>query len=169
MNVRRRLRTKIDITCYLSHTTSSFVPDNCIKQLCLDSGASHDLWNNRDDFISYENITNSGRYVSLADDSKIPIMGVGTIRFRIGSKIIQLNNVYHVPRLDMPLLSMRVHRRRAQGCSFIADYSGCFYTFPEFSITVDDAEDVTVPFTSCPGETNADFRDTRSTCRGRQS
>ena len=96
-------------------------------------------------------------------------MGVGTIRFRIGSKIIQLNNVYHVPRLDMPLLSMRVHRRRAQGCPFIADYSGCFYTFPEFSITVDDAEDVTVPFTSCPGETNADFRDTRSTRRGRRS
>ena len=168
-NVRRRLRSKIDITCYLSQTTCSFIPDNCIKQLCLDSGASHDLWNNRDDFISYTNITTSGRYVSLADDSKIPIMGVGTIQFRIGSKVIRLNNVYHVPRLDMPLLSMRVHRRRAQGCSFIADHSGCFYTFPEFRIEVDDADDVTVPFTSCHEDESPDFCDTRSTRRGRRS
>ena len=168
-NVRRRLRTKIDITCYLSQTTSCFIPNSSIKQLCLDSGASHDLWNNRDDFIKYKEITNAGRYVTLADDSKIPIMGIGTIQFRIGSKVIRLNNVYHVPRLDMPLLSMRIHRRREQGCSFIADHSGCYYTFPDFQIEVDDDDDVTVPFSSCRDDATPDFSDSRSTRRGRRS
>ena len=96
-------------------------------------------------------------------------MGIGTIQFRIGSKIIRLNNVYHVPRLDMPLLSMRIHRRREQGCSFIADHSGCYYTFPDFQIEVDDEDDVTVPFSSCRGNESADFSDSRSTRRGRRS
>ena len=96
-------------------------------------------------------------------------MGIGTIQFRIGSKVIRLNNVYHVPRLDMPLLSMRVHRRRTQGCSFLADYSGCFYTFPEFRIEVDDTDDVTVPFTSSHEDESPDFCYTRSTRRGRRS
>ena len=96
-------------------------------------------------------------------------MGIGTIQFRIGSKVIRLNNVYHVPRLDMPLLSMRVQRRQAQGCLFIADHSGCFYTFPEFRIEVDDADDVTIPFTSCHEDQSPDFCDTRSTRRGLRS
>ena len=110
---------------------------------------SHDLWDTKDDFLSYTDLVGQGKYVALADDSSVPIMGIGTIQVRLASKVIQLNNVYHVPRLDMPLIAIRVHRRRVQDCSFIADFSSCFFTFPDFIISVDDNIDATLPVESC--------------------
>ena len=114
--------------------------------------------------------SNTGRHVTHADDSKIPIMGIGTIQFCIGNKVICLNNVYHVPRLDMSLLLMQIHQHREQGCSFVADHSGCYYTFPDFQIEVDDEDNITVPFTSCHhAEEAADFSEFWSTRCGQRS
>ena len=156
---------KINVTCYLSNTSSSFIPNILQRVACLDSGASHDLWNNRTDFISYKDLTGLGKYVSLADDSKIPIMGIGTIKFRLAGKIICFRNVYHVPRLEIPLIALRVHRRRAQGCAFVSDFSGCFFTFPNFSIEVDDDVDVTVPISSCSADLPPDYSDASKSTR----
>ena len=150
----------VNVICYRSNKTVSFNPSPTHSRLvCLDSGASHDLWNCRDDFAVYSDISGTGRFVTLADDSKVPIMGVGTVQIRLAGKVIRLNDVFHVPRLDMCLLSIRVHRRRGDGCSFIADSSGCFYTFPTFTIEVNDDTDVTLPFSSCSSSSIPDFSD----------
>ena len=154
------ISNKINVTCYLSTTTASFTPSLRSRNVCLDSGASHDLWNSRDDFITYQDLSGSGRFVSLADDSKVPIMGIGTIQVCLAGRVIRLHRVYHVPRLDLPLIAIRVHRRRAKGCSFIADFTGCYFTFPTFVISVDDETDVTLPFESCSLSATPDYSDT---------
>ena len=59
-------------------------------------------------------------------------MGTGTIQVRLAGKVIRLNNVYHVPRLDLPLLSIRVHHPHAQGCSFLSDFFRVFLHLPWF-------------------------------------
>jgi hypothetical protein len=48
-----------------------------------------------------------------------------------------------VPKLRSPLLSVRCFRR-LHGCSFVADNSGSFLTFPDFVLPVDDSSDCTI-------------------------
>jgi hypothetical protein len=43
-----------------------------------------------------------------------------------------------------------VHRRILPGCSFVADHSGCFLTYPGFSIEVNAIEDCTIPCGTVP-------------------
>ena len=155
-------RASARVTCYASNQTCIYDPSKNHRLVCLDSGASHDLWNCRDDFLSYSALAGSGKFVTLANESKVPILGVGTIQVRLSGKIIRLNDVFHVPRLDMCLLSIRVHRCRGDGCSFIADSTGCFYTFPTFTIEVDDDTDVTLPFSLCSSSAIPDFCDAHS-------
>jgi hypothetical protein len=38
----------------------------------------------------------------------------------------------------------RVHRSAAEGCSFVADHSGCFLTYPDFTIEIDDTDNCTI-------------------------
>jgi hypothetical protein len=82
---------------------------------------------------------------------------------KVNGKTIAYVHTLHVPQLSAILLSTRrVHRRAAQGCSFIADHSGCFLTFPNFNIELDDDEDCTI---SCkdvdPNITQYDFNSRR--------
>jgi hypothetical protein len=51
----------------------------------------------------------------------------------------------HAPDLSAILLSSRVHRRAADGCSFLADNSGCFLTYPTFTVKINDSNDCTIP------------------------
>ena len=50
----------------------------------------------------------------------------------------------------MPLLSIRVHCRRGPGCTFLADPSGCYLTFPTFLLSVDDSSDCLLPYAPAP-------------------
>ena len=99
----------------------------------------------RDIFIEYVDLTHQKRIVRLGDENKvIPIKGIGTICIQIREHNIAYKEVLHVPALTAILLSSRGHRRITQGCSFIADHSGCFLTFPEFTIEIDDHDDCTI-------------------------
>ena len=132
--------------------------------MCVDSGASHDLFNSRDNFLSYQDLTGSGKYVALADDSKVPIMGIGTIQITLAGQIVRLNNVYHVPSLDCSLFAIRIHRRRGIGCSFLADHSGCFLSFPGFTLEIEDSTDVSLPaYQHSDHSAKPDYSDHRST------
>lgn len=48
---------------------------------------------------------------------------------------------------------MQVHCRCGQGCSFVADESGRFLTFPDFIVEVDDSKDCLVDFSPVPSPT----------------
>ena len=113
--------------------------------LCADSGASRDLFVQREWFIEYTDVRARDQYVVVADDTKVLIHGVGTVRFSLAGHEVLLRRVYHVPGLNGSLLSIRTHRRRGAGCTFLADHSGCFLTFPTFILTVDDEDDVVLP------------------------
>jgi hypothetical protein len=64
----------------------------------------------------------------------------------------------------MTLLSVRSHRRRGQGCSFIADESGSFLTFPTFILDIDDSEDCVLPCTAAGRTLLPNYRESASRC-----
>ena len=110
---------------------------------CVDSGCTTDMCPLRESFISYTPLDNC--YVTIANSEKIKCAGRGTVFLKLRDKAVKLANVLHVPDLEMTLLSVRSHRRRGQGCSFLADESGCFLTFPNFVVEIDDSDDCIIP------------------------
>jgi hypothetical protein len=107
---------------------------------CVDSGATHHMLNGvADDFSNYK-LLPKGSHVLVADNNPIECLGIGIQFLRIDGCTIGRRQVLHVPALMAPLISVRQHRRN-QGCSFIANNAGCYLTFPNFSITVDDSTD----------------------------
>jgi hypothetical protein len=113
------------------------------SQACVDSGCTTDMCPLRQSFVKYTPLDNC--YVTIANSEKIKCAGRGTVFLQLGNKAVKLANVLHVPDLEMTLLSVRSHRRRGQGCSFVADESGCFLTFPKFVLEIDDTEDCVLP------------------------
>ena len=63
-------------------------------------------------FVDYRSI--SDHRVFLGDGKDIPAIGIGTIRFQVHGKTVELRDVLHVPDLDLMLLSIRAHRRRGR-------------------------------------------------------
>jgi hypothetical protein len=105
----------------------------------------------RDMFSEYVGLRGKGLVVHLGDEDKtIPIAGRGTLSIEMLGHKIAYANALHVPDLFVILLSSRVHRRITPGCSFVADHSGCFLTYPDFSINVDGREDCTIPCGTVP-------------------
>ena len=90
-------------------------------------------------FTDYEKVSNE--VVELGDGHPTTIQGKGTVQVVLEGHPVRLTNCLHVPQLDVHLLSIRLHRRRGPGCSFICDSSGMFLTFPSFSVEVDDTKD----------------------------
>jgi len=110
-------------------------------KLIVDSGCTRHMVPFRSAFISYKDTPNS--YVILADKSRVPCLGTGVVYFTLQNKSVLLHEVLHVPKLRSPLLSVRCFRR-LHGCSFVADNSGSFLTFPDFILPVDDSSDCTI-------------------------
>ena len=90
----------------------------------------------RSAFVQYQAMP--GGYIVLVDKSRIPSLGIGTVCFCLGSYVMELCSVLHVPSLRAVLFSVRCHRR-SPGCSFIADNKGAYLVFPSFFILVDDS------------------------------
>jgi hypothetical protein len=97
--------------------------------ICIDSGASRDLFPDRSYFTDYTDISHQGHYVIVADDSHISIHGIGIGRYQLSGHEVILRKVYHVPKLNAPLFSIWTHCRRGPSCSLIADHLGCWLTF----------------------------------------
>jgi hypothetical protein len=115
------------------------------RVLCPDSGATNIMGPHPEMFIDYLDIQSENRYVRLGNESRrILIHGTGTLCLEVVGKRVAYANSLYVPQLSAILLSSRVHRRAAEGCSFLADHSGCFLTFPTFKIEIDDTDDCTI-------------------------
>ena len=102
------------------HDSSSFINDHCMGRvaltssrldalhtgsICVDSGSTSHMWHNKDDFIQYRSLP-QGSHVLLAENTKTACLGVGRVVFRSSNKVISLMEVFHVPALRSPLLSV---------------------------------------------------------------
>ena len=121
--------------------------------VCPDSGATADMFWDRHLFDDATYVPLVDQYVEMGDGSRVPIVGCGTVNVCLGGHTVRLADCLHVPTLDVHLLSIRVHRRRGAGCSFIADDDGMYLTFPSFVLHVDDTEDALLSATACPDST----------------
>jgi hypothetical protein len=136
---RNELAKLAEADQYYSHSSSVH------RTLCPDSGATSTMCPHRDMFRDYVDLRSKGRVVRLGDDNKtIPILGQGTMCITIEGRNIALANTLYVPDLSAILLSSRVLRRIAPGCSFVADHKGCFLTFPNFTFEINDETDCTL-------------------------
>jgi hypothetical protein len=141
---------------------SSIYPATSERTLCPDSGATSNMCPHEDMFIDYKDIRHEQHYVRLGDEHKrILIHGRGTMCLQVQGHTIAYADTLHVPELSAILLSTRVHRRSAVGCSFVADNSGCFLTYPNFQIEVDDEDDCTLPCQAVPADTKVYDFDSR--------
>jgi hypothetical protein len=112
----------------------------------------------RDMFVEYTDLQGHGLVVRLGDEEKmIPIVGRGTLCINILGHHVAYADALHVPDLSVILLPSRVHRRITPGCSFIADHTGCFSTYPTFVIEVDDTDDCTIPCARISGDAKFEF------------
>jgi hypothetical protein len=128
----------------IANMTTSY-SESHTRVLCPDSGATNVMGPHRDRFLDYSDIRSDNRYMRLGDGSRrILIHGTGTLCMEVDGHRVDYANALYVPQLSAILLSSRVHRRAAEGCSFVADHSGCFLTFPNFAIKIDDTQDCTI-------------------------
>ena len=82
----------------------SGILDRKTKDFIFDSGATHSLCCNRDDFFEYETI--SGVTIGVAEKGRsIAAIGKGTIRVRSMDNIVTLTDVYHVPGISRNVIS----------------------------------------------------------------
>ena len=96
------------------------------------------MWHDYLAFTSYH--PTSSQHVLLADNTKAPVTGVGSIKILLDGRVCGFRNVLHIPSLRVPLYSLRAHRRM-EGCGFLGD-NGCFQVyFPGFVTTVEDSVD----------------------------
>ena len=124
----------------LGHALHTY--EYCKQNTCIvDSGASSHMCPIRETFLIYFATPNS--YVTVADNKKIPCLGRGNIVVYLGDKLVQLNNVLHVPGLNSTLFSISEHRRQLP-CSFVANTTGSFLSSPDFALQVDDTCEYTL-------------------------
>lgn len=93
----------------------------------------------------------------MGDGSKIPVLGYGTSRMKINSKIVRLTNSLHVPDLDCDLFSGTWHGHNGEGCSLLLAQNQMHLTFPNFVFTretsrVDDLKIKTQPLSDADWE-----------------
>ena len=122
---------------------------SCNKQdaeACADSGATHHMLNDYTAFTSYH--ATHGDYVTLGDDTRLPIAGSGSAIFSLNGRPILIRDALHVPGLRAPLYSLRQHRKQP-GCGLFSDYEfGNYILFPHFVLRVDDSDDNIVSYKS---------------------
>jgi hypothetical protein len=145
--------------CYPTRVQSSIACSSTFdRTLCPDSGATSIMGPHRDMIINYVDLRGHERVVRLGDENKtIPIYGGGTLCINVLGHALAYANALHVPDLSAILLSTRVHRRVTQGCSFLADHDGCFLTYPNFTVEIEDTDDCVIPCSKLPLGTPLDF------------
>ena len=103
----------------------------------VDSGATHHMRENKDDFEHISEIKDeNGRYplVELGDGSYLEIRGEGYVHRRIGKHTIRYH-AYWVPGLSASLYSVKQHVRK-QGCFFHSEDNQAVLAFPKFTVNL---------------------------------
>eukprot|EP00804_Cyclotella_cryptica_P026709 CCRYP_007942-RA/>CCRYP_007942-RA protein AED:0.35 eAED:0.34 QI:0/0/0/0.66/0.5/0.33/3/0/1904 len=135
-----------------SYATTIAHPVSTTTQAIADSGATDNMFPDYSAFLNYHRQTN--QFVTLGDNTKLPILGVGSAKVKLNGKVVLLRNCLHVPHLRNPLYSLRQHRRMP-GCGTCSDFEhGAFILFPRFTLRIDDTIDNVISYeplgNSCP-------------------
>eukprot|EP00804_Cyclotella_cryptica_P030371 CCRYP_011900-RA/>CCRYP_011900-RA protein AED:0.20 eAED:-0.11 QI:0/0/0/1/1/1/3/0/1923 len=135
-----------------SHASTIAHPVSTSTQAIADSGATDNMFPDYSAFLSYHRQSN--RFVTLGDNTKLPILGIGSAKVKLNGKVVLLRNCLHVPHLRNPLYSLRQHRRMP-GCGTYSDYEhGAYILFPRFTLRIDDTTDNIISYeplgNSCP-------------------
>jgi len=142
-----------------SHVAASQVTPSSV--VIADSGATDHMWPHYSAFTSYKPLT--AKHVTLADNTLVPVVGIGSIKILFDGHVIGVRNVLHVPSLRVPLYSLRAHRAML-GCGFIGNNEHFHIYFPTFVATVNDTVDSHVDYSPL-GPTSSlpfEFRQPRS-------
>lgn len=111
--------------------TVSYRPSDGVKGMFVDSGASYHYVPHREwltDFVPVKD-----HYVSLADSSRHPVLGIGTLRAIVnvpgkGKVVRTFSPVHCVPRLDTCLLSVKVLTESDRGLTAVFYGDNCNIT-----------------------------------------
>jgi hypothetical protein len=102
-----------------------------------DSGSTDNMLPDHSAFLSYRRLIN--RFVTLGDDTRLPILGKGSAKVKLNGKVVILRKCLHVPGLRNPLYSLRKHRKMP-GCGTYSDYDhSAFILFLRFTLQIDDS------------------------------
>jgi len=85
-----------------SHVAASQVTLSSV--VIADSGATDHMWPHYSAFTSYKPLTS--KHVTLADNTLVPVVGIGSIKILFDGHVIGVRNVLHVPSLRVPLYSL---------------------------------------------------------------
>ena len=107
-------------------------------------------------FLDYTKVTKESHVIGPLGE-KVPVVVRGTYCASINSLTCVFPEFLHIPLLQMPLILVRQFRLLCQDCSFIANNTGCYLTFPDFVIEVDDSVGCIVEFTLALTVAHFDF------------
>ena len=95
----------------LPSTPNPILPPPTPQRFILDSGAYPSMMYDNQFFTTLTPISSSpNNVVTLADgNTKAPILGIGTVRFKTFNKVIELHDVLYVPSLHFHLYSIKSH------------------------------------------------------------
>jgi hypothetical protein len=78
----------------LKACSSKATSDDVTSCICVDSGASRDLFPYQSNFSKYTNISDKGHHVLISTDgSRIPIQGIGTVDCNLSGHEVLLRKV----------------------------------------------------------------------------
>ena len=119
-------------------------------EFVIDSGAYPHMCNNARAFSTYTEWPKNHtiKYVSLADDSKAPIMGIGTIECKINENKYTIKGVLFVPSLTTSLFSVKQHCEKP-GQLIHFDNDKVTIAFPTFIATVQIKDEIILPIQIC--------------------
>jgi hypothetical protein len=124
---------------FAAHQHSISSPISTATQAVADSGATDNMFPDYTAFISYRRQHN--RFVTLGDNTRLPILGEGSTKIKLNGKVVILRKCLHVPGLRNPLYSLRQHRKMP-GCGTYSDYNhGAYILFPRFTLQINDDVD----------------------------
>ena len=88
------------------------------------------------------------KFVTLGDESVVPVLGQGTAVISLNGKTILVRNALYVPALRAPLYSLRKHKTMP-GCGTFSFHGlGSHILFPQFTLKTDDSVDSLVSYKS---------------------
>ena len=127
-------------------STASILPTSGSRFTVADSGATDHMFPDKSTFISYKLVSNL--QVHMGNNSFLPVLGRGTAIISLNGQWVLVWNALHVPRLVVPLYSLRAHCLQ-RGCGFIgASGVGILVYFHSFVLTVDTSKDCHLAFES---------------------
>jgi hypothetical protein len=135
------------------------------------SGANYHMFQDKEFF---ESISPASGNAILGDGkTTLPILGVGTVKCKIGSNILSIPNVRYIPGLGESVYSLLIHIKTPGHGLDSSFENGLYLTFPSFKTqAIVGSHDISLDMNPCLSSTTSEFKllsslepDTSTFCR----